>query len=127
MSSSVSELIESTVRGPFSDCVGRVGWSVGREVKSISVRHVGDESLRMLNTKGMIVESLQPAPQPEESRVIAPGLAARLIGVSRRTLERLVQRREFPPPLKVGSKSLFFRSDVEAFLKRLAEQRNGST
>lgn len=59
----------------------------------------------------------------DSSRIIPVGKVAYLLGVSRRTIERLVSRREFPPPLKVGARSFFFRADVEAFLARLAEKR----
>jgi excisionase family DNA binding protein len=48
---------------------------------------------------------------------------AQRLGIARRTLEREVSRRKFPPPLKIGSKSLYAESDVEAYIAKLKEQR----
>lgn len=61
----------------------------------------------------------------DPSRLIPVGKVAYRLGVSRRTIERLVSRREFPPPLKVGTRSFFLWSDVEEFLRRLRDRRDG--
>lgn len=51
--------------------------------------------------------------------------AARRLGVSRRTLEREVCRKKFPPPMKIGSKSLYLVADVERYVRMLVAERNG--
>jgi excisionase family DNA binding protein len=56
-------------------------------------------------------------------RLLSVKETAHLLGIARRTLEREVDRRKFPRPLKIGSKSLYFRKDVETYLARLEAQR----
>jgi predicted DNA-binding transcriptional regulator AlpA len=48
----------------------------------------------------------------------------RRLGVARRTLEREISRKRFPRPLKIGSKSVYRASDVEAYVKRLVAERD---
>ena len=50
--------------------------------------------------------------------------AAGLLAVCTRTLDRLISRKEFPPPLKIGRSSRVSLADVNAYLNRLNERRN---
>lgn len=50
--------------------------------------------------------------------------AARLLAISTRTLWRLINRREFPRPLKIGSASRVAREDVHAYKLRLLRERD---
>jgi excisionase family DNA binding protein len=52
--------------------------------------------------------------------------AAQRLGISRRSLERLVAAGEFPRPLKVGGASRVLASDVSAYVSRLLAQRRVS-
>lgn len=49
--------------------------------------------------------------------------AARLLAISTRTLWRLINRREFPRPLKIGSASRVAREDVQGYKLRLMQTR----
>ena len=67
---------------------------------------------------------MQAAEQfPEPSALISVKQTAHLCGIHRRTLEREVDRKKFPPPVKIGSKSLYFRKDIETYLRKLNEER----
>ena len=62
-----------------------------------------------------------------ESRLRSVKEAARRLGVCRRTLEREVCRKKFPPPMKIGAKSVYCVSDVDAYVARLREERDRQT
>ncbi len=62
----------------------------------------------------------------EESRLLSVRETAQRLCVSRRTLEREVCRKKFPPPMKIGSKSLYLVSDVERYVATLAASRDGA-
>lgn len=49
--------------------------------------------------------------------------AAYRLGVSRRTLERLVVQGRFPRPVKCGRKSLYSASDLKAYARELVATR----
>lgn len=49
--------------------------------------------------------------------------AARRLSICKRTLERLMARHEFPPPVKIGKASLVAVSDIDAYLAKLLGQR----
>lgn len=49
--------------------------------------------------------------------------AAAILGISVRTLERLVALGELPPPAKLGAKRLYPRSVLSAVIARLKEAR----
>lgn len=49
---------------------------------------------------------------------------SRMLGLSVRSIYRLVDRGELPPPVKVGGSSRFFASDLDAYYEKLREQRN---
>lgn len=49
--------------------------------------------------------------------------AARLLAISTRTLWRLINRGEFPRPLKIGTASRVAREDVSAYKLRLMQAR----
>jgi predicted DNA-binding transcriptional regulator AlpA len=66
---------------------------------------------------------MQSIQAPEAPRLRSVRETAHRLGVSRRTLEREVCRKKFPPPLKIGSKSLYFVTDVECYVAKLREQR----
>ena len=48
---------------------------------------------------------------------------AKILGISRRHLERLVCKGVFPRPVKLGRASRFMWSDVEAFMHKLNDER----
>lgn len=52
--------------------------------------------------------------------------AAQRLGISRRSLERLIAADEFPRPLKVGGASRVLASDVSAYISRLLAEREAS-
>ena len=52
--------------------------------------------------------------------------AAQRLGVSRRSLERLIAAGQFPRPLKVGGASRVLASDVSAYVSRLLAEREAS-
>jgi excisionase family DNA binding protein len=68
---------------------------------------------------------MSPLAQYGERELLSVREAAHRLGVSRRTLERLVNRREFPPPLKIGTKSLYATSDLKAYVEKLFTARLG--
>ncbi len=43
--------------------------------------------------------------------------------MSRTTLYRLIQKGEFPPPIKVGSRSYWKRDEIEDAFKAMEEKR----
>ena len=49
--------------------------------------------------------------------------AAQQLSVSKRTLERLMARGEFPPPVKIGRSSRVLRTDIAVYLDQLCRQR----
>jgi excisionase family DNA binding protein len=49
--------------------------------------------------------------------------AARTLCVSRRTLERLIAKRQFPQVIKIGSSSRVLRSDLVTFVEKLTALR----
>ena len=63
--------------------------------------------------------------QEDENRLLSVREAAHRLGVSRRTLEREVCRKKFPPPVHIGAKSIYFVTDVERYLAKLKELRDG--
>ena len=67
---------------------------------------------------GEFVMSAETIPSRENSLLSVPE-AARRLGVCRRTLERLVAEKKFPPRLKIGRRSLVAASDVETFVANL--------
>lgn len=50
---------------------------------------------------------------------------AQRLSICRRTLEREVARKKFPPPVKIAGKSLYFLSDVVGYLSALKAERDG--
>jgi predicted DNA-binding transcriptional regulator AlpA len=61
---------------------------------------------------------------PEASRLLSVKETARRLGVCRRTLEREVCRKKFPRPMKIGAKSVYLVSDVEAYVIKLQRERD---
>ena len=61
-----------------------------------------------------------------ESQMLSVREAAHRLGVSRRTLERLVNRKQFPPPMKIGVKSLYLVEDIQAFVEKLKQSRSAA-
>jgi predicted DNA-binding transcriptional regulator AlpA len=51
---------------------------------------------------------------------------ARRLGIARRTLEREVCRKHFPPPMKIGAKSVYSVADVETYVAKLKATRDGT-
>ena len=69
---------------------------------------------------------MEEASQHGESRLLSVRETARRLGIARRTLEREVCRKKFPPPMKIGSKSLYLVSDVERYVATLVTLRDGA-
>lgn len=70
-------------------------------------------------TKGFVMPNVI---QNEESLLSVKDTARRL-GVSRRTLEREVSRKNFPPPMKIGQKSLYSVADLRSYIEKLKARR----
>lgn len=49
---------------------------------------------------------------------------AAMLRVSRRTLEREVERKRFPRPMKIGHASRYRQADIEEYLRRVDEDRH---
>lgn len=64
-----------------------------------------------------------PSQNDSHELLTLPEVAARL-RVNRRTLERLIAAKEFPLPLKVGSRSLVPLADLRAYLANLFQLRD---
>lgn len=62
----------------------------------------------------------------QEKFLLSVREAAHRLGVSRRTLEREVCRKKFPPPMKIGAKSVYLVSDVESYVARLKADRDSA-
>lgn len=52
-----------------------------------------------------------------ERLTLSTAETAALLGVGKRTLQRAVAKGAFPRPVKLGSRSLFRRRDVELFIE----------
>jgi excisionase family DNA binding protein len=50
---------------------------------------------------------------------------AEILGVCVRSVRRSIDRGELPKPVRVGRAVRMFKSDVDAYLQRLREQRAG--
>ncbi len=50
---------------------------------------------------------------------------AERLSISRRTLYRLIQDKQFPRPLEIGGSVRFTESDILGFLRRLERRRVG--
>jgi excisionase family DNA binding protein len=59
----------------------------------------------------------------EETRLFSVKATATHLGISRRTLERLYSRGDFPFPMKIGRKSLFTSDDIKVFVAKLKDRR----
>ena len=59
-----------------------------------------------------------------EETLVSIKYVSKRLDTSIRGVYRLIARREFPPPVKVGGASKFYDSDVDAYLARLREARN---
>jgi len=58
-----------------------------------------------------------------EDRLLDFAEVSRVLGVCARSVRRAVDRGELPKPVRVGRSVRLFKSDVEAYLRRLREQR----
>jgi predicted DNA-binding transcriptional regulator AlpA len=73
--------------------------------------------------QGFVMDSVQPA---GDCFLLSVREVARRLGIARRTLEREVSRKNFPPPMKIGAKSVYSVSDVETYVAKLKATRDGS-
>lgn len=62
----------------------------------------------------------------EAPRLLSVIAAACRLGIARRTLEREVQRKRIPPPLKIGSKSLYDVADLDRYVAMLKAERDAT-
>ena len=62
--------------------------------------------------------------EPDSSHLMRITEFASAISVSVRKLYRMIDAGDVPQPVKQGTGSFFFRSDLEEYLKRLKEQRS---
>jgi len=60
----------------------------------------------------------------EDTRLFPVKDTCKHLGISRRTLERLVATGDFPLPIKIGRKSLFTSSDLKIFVVKLTHKRD---
>lgn len=61
--------------------------------------------------------SARPVPDPlQRLRAVSLDAAAELLGVSKRTLQRLIAAGEFPKPIKVGAASRLLLDDVRQYI-----------
>lgn len=107
-----------------TDPVGREPWGAGLELRlsekgGVANRRGGRNGSVNLN-QGILVSSEDTH---AETRLLSVKETAKRLGIARRTLEREVYRKKFPPPVRIGSKCLYFVADVEEYLARLREQR----
>lgn len=59
-----------------------------------------------------------------ESLLSLPAVCAKLGGCHRATVYRMVQEGELPPPVKIGARSAWPESEVDALIERLKAARN---
>ena len=80
----------------------------------------------------MAVE-VEEATQPEGGRqmngqttalLVSVEEAAHMMGISKRSLLRLIAGGKFPRPLPIGNRSLIAVEDVHAFIEKLKQERN---
>lgn len=64
-----------------------------------------------------------PLPQPDDRDLFSMSGAARKLSLSRRTLERLISRGDFPAPVKIGRSSRVMREDISNYLEQLRRTR----
>jgi excisionase family DNA binding protein len=50
---------------------------------------------------------------------------AKLLDVSKREVQRLIAAHELPKPIKIGRLSKLTAGEVEAYIEKLKQQRNG--
>jgi predicted DNA-binding transcriptional regulator AlpA len=62
---------------------------------------------------------------PGAAFLMADGEAAAFIGVSRSTLWRRVAAGEFPPPIKLGGRTLWRRDELLAVVEKATAKRDG--
>ena len=68
---------------------------------------------------GLLVEALARLP---DRAVLDEARLARILGVSGRTVRRMVKRGELPPAVPLGARSVWLAGRVLDFLDRQAEQ-----
>ncbi|HBC89308.1 MAG TPA: hypothetical protein DCZ94_20395 [Lentisphaeria bacterium] len=71
------------------------------------------------NKKGLLVDELAKLP---EKTIMDEGKLASILKISTRTLRRLVQRAEIPPPISLGGRSVWLSDRILAYLNTSAEQ-----
>ncbi len=68
--------------------------------------------------------SSQASPPASDHReLLTLPLAAQRLSISKRTLERLISRGAFPPPVKIGRSSRVLCSDLSRYLDQLCRER----
>ena len=71
-----------------------------------------------------IPKARHPSADPaESSTLLTLPRAAEALAISKRTLERLIARGAFPPPVKIGRASRVPREDIATFLEKLRRER----
>lgn len=64
-----------------------------------------------------------PYSQTTSSELLSVSTLVEMLHRSRASIYRDIQRGEFPRPLKLGSSSRWRRSEIEAYIERLAGDR----
>ncbi len=59
----------------------------------------------------------------EDTSLLTLPRAAETLAISKRTLERLIAKGVFPPPVKIGRASRIPRDDITEFLEQLRRER----
>jgi prophage regulatory protein len=63
-------------------------------------------------------------PQPPPDAMLDSAAVAKLLGIDRRTLRRMVKAREVPAPMRLGRRALRWRrAEIEAWIAREASRR----
>ena len=56
-------------------------------------------------------------------RLLSLAEVARLLGVCSRTVRRLIQKQEFPKPVKIGACLRFYENEIRGYIEQLKERR----
>jgi len=69
--------------------------------------------------KGLLIDELAQLP---EKTILDEGRFADILKITPRTLRRMVQRAELPPPISLGGRSVWLSDRILLYLNSAAEQ-----
>lgn len=70
------------------------------------------------------IQTFSATGQSTGSRLVSINHTAKRLGLSRRTVYRMIDRGELPLPVKVGTSTRFFAEDIDRFLEELRLQNS---